>query len=243
MSNTKETEIKVKDNTVLLKSLRNDIIEASTTLTVIKTEVDEQDAILGNKVQEIAILEQKTVDINAGVEEERKAISQAKIDLENAKRRSEKELEVLNKQKRSAMSELRRLNEWTHNAREEKESLKLSISELLSLEKEKKEVIIDIGEFRSALLEVKEEYREILVDTKLAQESSEAELDRNNRGLQKLQEQILVLDDKKAMLELSMAETLRNQKEIQVDLGIYEKRIKEKYEKEFPNKTIKLRKK
>lgn len=237
---TPEEETKVKNDIILLGSLRNDIVEASTTLTVIKKDVDEQDNVLDEKRQEIAILEQKKVDEMSELEREKAELIQSNIQLENAKKRSKEELSVIDRQKRDAMSELRRLNEWNFDAKNELDKYKDILSELLFMEKEKRNYLLDYS--KKAEEEI-ENYRITLIDIKLEHDNLIAILDKNTRELVKIQNELLSLNEEKENIEESMAETIREKKRIEVDLDIYSKRIAKEYKKTFPKKIIKLNKK
>ena len=240
---TKEEQTKLKNDKLLLGSLRNDIIEASTCLSQHKQAVDEESILLEEKKAEIAILEERKDEIFAEIDEERKAIKQDKIDLESAKVRSEKELEVLNKQKRSAMSELRRLNEWNFEAKEEKDALEKLIKALLIIEREKKAYISDIKVYKEKTEEVKEAQQNVLIDIKLAEDESEAKVYKNTREVERLQDIVEVLQEKKEQAENLLATAIVDKERIEVDLEIYEKRVAKKYEEAFPGKKLKLTKK
>ena len=239
----KETEIKVTNDTILLRSLRNDIIEAQTRLSGIYAEAKYQEKIIERKNLDLGDLQKEKSDLFMEMKAERDSVQLSHKDLENAKIRSEKELLVLKNQKKESMSELRKLNEWNSNAREEKDGLKLVITELLELEKDKKLFVQDIKDVKELLDEKNEEYRLALVEVDLLKVDAEAFNDKNSKRVGILQEEVKVLEKKKEMSEIELADTLIYKKKVEVDLNIYQQRIQKEYEKTFPEKIMPLTKK
>lgn len=233
---------KEKNDKILLKSLRNDIIEASTALSQIKEELRTQCAIVEEKRSEVAILNELKLSVMDSIGKEKENLKNSYKDLEKAENRSKKELEILKTQKKEAMSELRRLNDWNFTALEEKKALEVRISQLTEIEKKKKEYISDISFYEDRLLEIKEKQRIVLIDIKLSEDTSEALLDSQNKKLERMKEEVAVLEVKKTEAETLLARAIIERDRIKVDLEIYEKRIRNEYSKVFNGKEIKLKK-
>ena len=235
-----DTATEVKNQKILLATIRRDIIEASTALTSLyadKTAIDSE--ILESK-QELIKNQVASDSIFAAIEGEKESLRKTERDSVNGVERAKKEMKVLGTQKKESMKELRRANEWVYTAQEEAKKLNTSIASLVKEEALKKAYIADTEVFKDMRDEAEEAYKEILLDAKLITDETEAKRHNCEQEVSKAEEKLgkLKEDTKLAKQELNTFVREKNKKE--KDLGIYINRVEVAYKKQFPNKAFKL---
>jgi len=235
-----DTATEVKNQQILLASIRNEIIEASTALSKIYEE---------KKKVESEVLEasEELLDIKAVSKGVLAEISQAQIGLKNREidananvERAKKEVEVLKKQKKEAMSELKRVNEWIFNGQEALKSLRSELDTLSQEKVQKEEYIADTEDFKLKRDIAEGEYREILVNAKLASDELEAKQYSFEDKEKKTEEKLSTLQSEIGKAEIELQDLLNNKTRIEKDLQIYINRVEKAYKEQFPDKKFKV---
>ena len=230
----------LKNDKILLASIRSDITEATSELTNKNKEIEAAD-------KRIAISEEKLKEIQlaciTAIEEmkaEEVSLRKTEKDTNNAVKRSEKELEVLKQQKKDSMKELRRQNEWVFTAEEVKKTLNRSIATLKVVERNKLAYISDIEIFAEKKSVAEEEYKDILLKARLITDESEAVVAKNVEKLKNLRKESVSLGKQIATAKSKLEHTTSERLRIEKDLKVYIGRVEKHYKKAFPKLKMKL---
>lgn len=239
---SKEQEVEIKNSKALLSSLRNDIIQASTALSKILADVKVAEKQLEDVRLQLETDKASSLSVIELCDMQRADAKRKIQDAEGAVVRSKNELATLKTQKKEAMSELKNLNEWIFTAEERKKELDTDIVSLEKTAKEKEGYISDIADFKALSHTAKEEHRLVLVETKLANDESEALAEKSRAEVQKNKKELAEIEAKKKVALEELRKTQRHDKKVREELQIYIERVEKAHTQAFPQRTMKLSK-
>jgi len=233
-------EDEVKNQELTLASIRSDTIQAAKELSElyaehasVRAEIDAGRALQAKEEESLARANKELEDERSRMRAERKA-------HEDWVSRSRKELEVLKAQKKEAMSELSRINEWIFSGENRKRELDGQVAYLLERLKDKKALEDSI----LALIEEKNvaeaERNVVKLDIQLSKDSAENELIRVRKELGEADAALTVC--KTALIEEEQKlNDYRNERvKLKRDTDIILSRIEKKYEEAFPGLRMTL---
>lgn len=235
-----DTATEVKNQKILLASLRREIIEASTGLTSIYSEKKTVEKEVEDSKQELILNQVASDSIFAAIQGEQEALRQTERDSVNSVRRAEKEVDILKIQKKESMKELKRQNEWVYTAQEEVKILNTSIASLTEKEALKTEYIDDIEVLKIKREEAEEAYKEILLDAKLVSDETEAKQVHCKQNVDKAEKMLKELKSEAKLEKQKLDSTVKERNKVESDLEIYINRIRIAHEKQFPDKGFKI---
>lgn len=240
MNTTSDRDREIKEKEALYLSLKEDILLATTELS---SKLKEKKALLKyieeaeEKLKEISEHAQKRIDAAEAAEAHSVVTFQ---ESKAAVKRAASEIEVLVKQKKEAMKELKRINEWIFSS---EDSLK-------ELQKEEKKTKARVARARSlekdiASLEIEkekaiEEQRLVKAETTKLLQKVKSETKKLELAEKKAAE---FTEKKKKEAQVATEELHRavvEKKAIEKDLEVYIKRIKKDYKKAFPKLEMKI---
>jgi len=235
-----EPAIEITNQKILLANLRNDIIEASTTLTKIHKDIKVQSVVL-------SVLDTKVFDQELAIQEsgtllkEQKELTEITKTLEGeskvAVKRFELEVEILKVQKKEAMTELKRLNEWVFTAKVEEDVLNerkaVLEANLANLDDEKTSV-------QDSITLLKEKYVEVVTNIKLSEDANKIQLEIISKEALEAEIRLTQTLKEQTKAEEALLDTENKRLRITLDLEIYTERTKKEYEKMFPDRIMKL---
>lgn len=230
----------VKNDKILLASIRVDITEATSKLSSV---YKEEEAVSKRVVQTEDKLKEVQLLCIAEIEKmkaQEASLRKTERDADNAVKRSKEELKVLKTQKKESMKDLKRQNEWVFTAEELKKKLNRGNATLKVVERKKLAYISDIELFKVKKDVAEEEYKDILLKAKLVTDESDAKVHLNTEKVKSLKAEASVLtkDNKtsQSKLEHTTSERLRIEKDLEVYIG----RVEKHYKKAFPELKMKL---
>lgn len=235
-----EPATEIKNQTVLLASLRNDIIEASTALSQNLKDVKVKQEKLAEIEKDLAIktiISQEEARHLGSLMDAQKVAVNTRIEAEEAVKRTKAEIGILKVQKKEALNELKRLNEWVYTA-------KLAEDELLAkkalLEANIAELKTEVAFLELAKKDAEAEYRAVVLEIKLALDSGKSELSQITLEVEKAQLVLVSTKKEQEKAEMAVLDADNKKRQIEIDLEIYTVRIKDEYEKTFPGRIMKL---
>lgn len=235
-----DTATEVKNQKTLLRSLKNDIIAASTLLSEKYAELKEVNKKVDKASDELLAHQLASDAVSESLSQEKAIFKKAEQDAANAVKRSEAELKVIKDQKKEALKELKRLNEWIHTAKAEQKALKGSITKLNKSIDRKKGFIDDIEQYEQKAEQARTQYQSIMQSCFAVQDETELKVHKSNEQLKKNEAQLAKIKQELADAKEELKKAKRESQKKYKDLSIYADRVEKQYEKAFPGRTIKI---
>lgn len=230
----------VKNQEILLASLRNEIIEASTALSKIYADHKSVKESIKDAEEELAIIKSESLTVLETVANANKNLDKRIADVNAICERAANEVKVLKVQKKEAMSELKRLNEWIFTAQETLKVITEKTEKLIKKADEKDAYISDIADFKALKESAEADYRDVLVNAKLTSDDIEYKTHKLEEKEKDAEAKFSVLRERTQKEQEKFNDAEAKRLKVEADLKIYIKRVEVAYKQQFPDKKFKI---
>jgi chromosome segregation ATPase len=233
-----ETEIVNAELT--LASIRSDTIQAADDLSGL---LQEQKAVRESIVLEQAELETAKADMvraNKELDDERTRMRAERKAHEDWVERNKRELEVLKQQKKEAMAELKRLNDWIFSGEARQRELEGKVADFEVLSAKKKSLEGEILDLIAQKELATTDRNQVKLETSLALDASEVALNKIKTEREEAEKALASATKEREQEEIKLSDYRNERAQLKKDTDVVVARIEEKFGEAFPGLVMKL---
>lgn len=235
-----EIETEIVNKKALLKNLRVEILEAAYAVSKNKEDAKTEEARVSLAKEQLKEIQDAASQAILEVKQAQEALRKSESDSWTSVERAEKELKVLKEQKKEAMKELKRVNEWVFEGETHHKTLKTA-SEALEIKSTKlSELVSEIPVLEAYKAKILTETKEAILEAKLSSDEIELKQAKLKQAEIDAHERMRFYQSEASLAKEQLDTTVNERTRILNDLEIYIQRVEKKYNEAFPELRMKL---
>ena len=235
-----EIEKSIKDLEAHFQFLANEASNKAAELTEHYRKVESTSSEIEKNNNILVELKKRQDDLERIIQSQTIVVARNNREVLNHQKNLRSALDEHEKQKSSTLKELQKINQWILDAKEEQAKLTELMSQTRSEAEKNQAISAELLKLKDEVNLAKELLAKIEEQVRILREEKQKMMQDQMDSISEWEEKVNDLEERAVVAESKEREFTQSYQQKMKDLAIYETRVREEYQKAFPDRTIKL---